>query len=73
MDRIHVAHFSRAHDAVDLQIISELGGAPMQIASSASWTERIDIRPGVDREGANAQLLAGAGCGVRRPVAIKTF
>ena len=38
MNRIDVADFGRAHDAIDFQIAFRLGGAPMQIASSASWT-----------------------------------
>ena len=61
MDRIHVAHFRRAHDAIDLQITFRARRrADADRFVRELDVERIDIRLRIDREGADAQLLASA-------------
>ena len=61
MDRIHVADFGRAHDAVDLQITFRARRrADANRLVRELDVERIDIRFRINREGANPQFLAGA-------------
>ena len=61
MDRIHVAHFSRAHDAIDLQITIGAGGrADADRFVGQLHMERIDVRLRVNRERADAEFLTGA-------------
>jgi len=51
----------RAHDQIDFQITLRLGAAPMQIASSASWTCAANRRLLPNRrERANAEFVASA-------------
>ena len=61
MNRVHVADFGRAHDAVDLQIaLGARRRADADRLVRQLHVERIDIRLRVNGERAHAQLLAGA-------------
>ena len=61
MDRIDVADFGRAHDAIDLQItIGARRRADADRFVGQLHMERIDVRLGVNRERADAEFLAGA-------------
>ena len=61
MNRIDIAHLGRAHDAIDLQITFRAGrGADANGFVGQLHMEGIDVRFGVNGEGANAEFLAGA-------------
>ena len=61
MDRIHVADFRRAHDAVDLQItIGARRRADADRFVGQLDVQRIDIRLGINRQRPDAEFLAGA-------------
>ena len=61
VNRIDIAHFGGAHDAIDFQITFRA----RRRANANRFirqldVERIDIRFRIDREGANAKFSAGA-------------
>ena len=61
MNRIDIAHLGRAHDAVDFQITFRAGRrADANRFIGQLDMERIDIGFGINRQGANAELLARA-------------
>ncbi len=60
MDRIDVAYFRRAHDAVHLQIaVGTRGGANANRFVGQLHMQRIHVRFGVNRQRPDAQLLTG--------------
>jgi hypothetical protein len=60
MNSINVANLSRAQNTVDFQItLGTRRRADADRFIGELDVERIDIRFGVDREGANAQFLTG--------------
>src|SRR5205085_7964358 len=61
MDRIHVAHFGRAHDPIDFQIaLRTRRRADADGFVGELDVERIDIRFGINGERADAEFLARA-------------
>ena len=61
MNRVDVADFRRADDAIDLQItVGARGRADADRFVGQLHVERIDVRLGVDRQRADAEFLAGA-------------
>ena len=72
MNRIDIAHFGGAHDAIDLQITFRARRrADADRFVRQLHVERIDIRFRIDREGANAEFLAGANDAERDFAAIR--
>ena len=71
MNRIDVADFGRAHDAIDLQITFRARRrADADRFVRQLDVQRIDVRLGINREGANAEFFAGANDAQRNFAAI---
>ena len=61
MNRIDVAHFGRAHDAIDLQVtVGARGGTDADRFVRQLHMERIDVGLRVDSQRADIEFLAGA-------------